>query len=149
MRIEEEIKQTKPFDNSQQKAMINIIYTSNHVKAKMTAHLKQYGITPKQYNVLRILKGAGKPISTSIIKERLIDRMSDASRIVNRLYQKGLVIRMTCGKDRRLVDVTLTDAGLSLLKVIKSNNEMLTDPLKNLSDKEATMLSDLLDKIRD
>ncbi len=148
MNIEQEIKQTKPFENSHQKAMVNLIYTSNHIKAKVNKHLKQYGITSKQYNVLRILKGAGKPISTSAIKQRLIDRMSDASRIVDRLVQKNLVERVTCGNDRRLVDVTLSQDGLLLLNNIQDKKEDLNNLLKNLSAKEANQLSGLLDKLR-
>jgi len=148
MDIEQELKQTKPFENNHQKAMVNLIYTSNHIKAKVSKHLKQYGITSKQYNVLRILKGAGKPLSTSSIKKRLIDRMSDASRIVDRLVQKNLVERITCGNDRRLVDVTLSEGGLLLLNDIQEKKEDLNDLLKNLNAKEANVLSDLLDKLR-
>ena len=98
--------------------------------------------------MLRILKGAEKPISTAIIRDRLIDKMSDASRVVDRLEKKELVTKHTCPSDKRLVDIALTKEGeLLLLEIAKKENQ-LGDVLKNLSEKEVITLSNLLDKLR-
>jgi len=148
MRIEDAIKQSKPFKTSREKVMINLIYTSNHIKSGLADYFKPYGITTKQYNVLRILKGAGKPVSTSYIKERLIDKMSDASRIVDRLYQKKWIDKMTCSSDRRLVDVTINDSGNELLTQVSKNIAKLDAMTQTLTDEEAELLSSLLDKLR-
>jgi len=148
MEIEAALIQKKPFRSSHQKVMINLIYTSNQVKEKVNLHFKPYNITSKQYNVLRILKGAQKPISTSIIKDRLIDKMSDASRIVDRLYQKELIEKVICGSDRRLVDVSLSDKGNELIEEIGKDIDVLDQITNNLNVKEAEQLSRLLDKLR-
>ncbi|MDX1686291.1 MAG: MarR family transcriptional regulator, partial [Saprospiraceae bacterium] len=99
MKIEEAIKQTKPFRNLYQKAMVNLLYTSNWVEERLRELIKPYDITIQQYNVLRILRGSGKPLTTSVIRERLIDKMSDTSRMVDRLCKKGLVDRRQCCVD--------------------------------------------------
>ncbi len=110
--------------------------------------LKPYKITLQQYNVLRILKGASEPISTCIIRERMIDKMSDASRMVSRLEQKGLVVRKSCNIDKRLLDVSLSDKGVELLGQIEANIQQMDLVMCNLSKEEAQLLSSLLDKIR-
>ncbi|MCB0553278.1 MAG: MarR family transcriptional regulator, partial [Phaeodactylibacter sp.] len=107
MRIEEAIQQTKPFRNGHHKVIVNLIFTSNWVQDSIKKALKPFGVTIQQYNVLRVLKGAGKPISTSTIRERLLDKMADTSRMVDRLFQKGLVLRQECEYDKRLVDISL------------------------------------------
>ena len=88
MKIEEAIHQKRPFRNGAQMAMVNLLYTNNWVTDQLRQHLKPFGVTMKQYNVLRILKGAGEPITTSVIRERLLDKMSDASRMVERLPRR-------------------------------------------------------------
>lgn len=148
MKIEKAIQQKRPFRNNYQMAMVNLIYTNNWVTDRLRQHLKPYGITMKQYNVLRILKGAGEPITTSVIRERLLDKMSDASRMVERLHQRGLVSRSTCSGDKRLVDVTLSEKGNDLLANIKHLEERLDAIFQELSEEEAAMLSNLLDKLR-
>lgn len=149
MKIEEAIKQKRPFRNMHQKAVVNLIYTTNWLTDRLREHLKPFDITVQQYNVLRILRGASKPISTSDIRERLLDKMSDTSRMVDRLCQKGLVIRSVCPSDKRLVDVTLSDAGEKLLADLDGMNNELDNILGSLSEEEARQLSDLLDKIRE
>jgi len=149
MKIEEAIKQKRPFRNMHQKAVVNLIYTTNWLQDRLREHLKPYDITVQQYNVLRILRGANKPISTSDIRERLLDKMSDTSRMVDRLCQKGLVERSTCSSDKRLVDVTLSDAGQQLLLEMDRLHEEMDNILGKLSDEQAGQLSDLLDIIRD
>ena len=148
MRIEEAIQQTKPFRNARHKAIVNIIYTNNWVQEQIKSELKPYGITMQQYNVLRVLKGAGNPISTSVIRERLLDKMSDTSRMVERLYQKGLVLRSSCKFDKRLVDVSISPEGEKLLSGLKNINPGLDEILAGLTEEEAEMLSGLLDKAR-
>lgn len=148
MKIEEAIQQ-KHFEHEWQKATINILYTSNWVSQLIKESLKSHDITLQQYNVLRILKGQyPSPVTTSVIRERMLDKMSDASRIVDRLHKKGWVLRQQCPLDRRLVDIVITEAGLELLKTIDLDREQIDFILKNLSEEEARMLNTLLDKIR-
>ena len=148
MTIEEAIKQTKPFRSNKHKAAVNIIYTHNWLSSQIKTQLKPFGITSQQYNVLRILRGANKPISTSSIRERLLDKMSDTSRIVDRLYKKNLVHREECAHDKRLVDVSLSEDGETLLANLELLNEGIDNLLANLEEEEALLLSKLLDKAR-
>ncbi|MCB0584182.1 MAG: MarR family transcriptional regulator [Phaeodactylibacter sp.] len=148
MRIEEAIQQTKPFRNAWHRATVNILYTNNWVQEKIKGELKPYGITMQQYNVLRVLRGAGKPISTSVIRDRLLDKMADTSRMVERLYQKGLVLRNSCRHDKRLVDVSISSEGEKLLDSLKRINPGMDEILRNLTEEEAEVLSELLDKAR-
>jgi DNA-binding MarR family transcriptional regulator len=94
------------------------------------------------------LRGAGKPLSTLQIRQRMLDKMSDTSRIVDRLVKKELVQKVICKTDRRLVDVTITDTGMQLLDRLDSYNEQMDAMLGSLSEEEAKMLNQLLDKIR-
>ncbi len=148
MSIKSDIKQTKPFRNDYHEATVNLIYTYNWVVDQIKQQLKPYGITMQQYNVLRILRGAKEPISTSLIRERMLDKMSDTSRMVDRLHLKGLVVRKTCPSDKRLVDVSLSQAGFDLLADLDQFDHHVDHILKNLNDNEVRLLSDLLDKIR-
>lgn len=147
MSIEKDIQQTK-FRNEYQKTVVNIIYTYNWVTEKTKQIFERGDITSQQYNILRILRGAGKPLSTLQIRQRMLDKMSDTSRIVDRLVKKQLVQKVICKTDRRLVDVTITDTGLQLLDKLDSYNEEMDALLGNISEEEAKMLNNLLDKIR-
>lgn len=147
MRIEEEIKQEK-FKSEHQKASINLLYTSNWLTNKHKDFFSDYEITPQQYNVLRILRGQHpEKISTSDIKQRMLDKNSDVSRIVDRLTTKKLVSKSTCSKDRRLVDVAISKKGLALLKNMDKHVETLNKAI-NLTSQEAEKLNELLDKLR-
>jgi len=148
MKIKEAIQQKKPFRGSRHKAIVNLIFTHNWITDNLRLYLKPYDITLKQYNVLRILKGAGNPISTSDIRERLLDKMSDTSRIVERLYKKGLVKKTTSAADKRLVDVVLSRRGILLLTELEEHTAKMDNLLSILTETEAELLSDLLDKIR-
>ena len=107
-------------------------------------------ITAQQFNILRILRGSfPEPLSTLQIRERMLEKMSDTSRIVDRLIAKGLVKKITCKNDRRLVDVIITDKGKKLLERLDIRQDEIDRVLGNLSEKDANILSDLLDKIRD
>ncbi len=148
MRLEEELKQDK-FQSEYQKAMLNVLFTSNWLESDSARVLKPFGISSQQYNVLRILKGQGEnAISVNDIMSRMIDKMSNASRLVEKLRKKELIERVTCDHDRRQVDVRITAKGLSLLK--QADKEMNQfDIMKDaLTEKEAIHLSELLEKIR-
>jgi len=147
MGIEQDISQAK-FRSIYQKATINFIYTFNWMNEKIKNMLDQYDITPQQFNILRILRGAGKPISTLQIRQRMLDKMSDTSRIVDRLIKKELVKKVVCEGDRRLVDVSISDNGLQLLDRIDLLQDEMDAVFKNLTDDEVIMLNTLLDKIR-
>jgi len=147
MGIEQDISQAK-FRSIYQKATINFIYTFNWMNEKIKNMLDQYDITPQQFNILRILRGAGKPISTLQIRQRMLDKMSDTSRIVDRLIKKELVKKVVCEGDRRLVDVSISDNGLQLLERIDLLQDEMDAVFKNLTDDEVIMLNNLLDKIR-
>jgi len=118
------------------------------VDLELRAYLKPHGITIQQYNVLKILKGAHKPLSTSVIRERMLEPMADSSRLVERLCSKGWVERNACSGDRRLVDVTISSAGLSFLERIPNMDEVLNKLFLKITDKEAATLNKLLNKIR-
>ncbi|HTD92779.1 MAG TPA: MarR family transcriptional regulator [Chitinophagaceae bacterium] len=148
MSIDQDILQTK-FRNELQKAAVNLIYTYGWVTEKSKELFASEDITPQQFNILRILRGSHpQPLSTLQIRERMLDKMSDTSRIVDRLITKGLVKKGTCKADRRLVDVMITDKGRKLLERLDAREDELDNIFGNLSKKEAVVLSELLDKIR-
>lgn len=148
MRIEEEIHQKK-FRNEYQKASINLIYTNNWLTTKQKKFFAEHAITLQQFNVLRILRGQYPgSISTSAIRGRMLDRSSDASRIVDRLTKQGLVEKKICPTDKRLVDVTISEKGLKLLEKIDQSIDELDETVGNLTVEEAQELNRLLDKIR-
>jgi DNA-binding MarR family transcriptional regulator len=128
--------------------MVNIIYTSNWIMERNKEIFDRSGITPQQYNILRILRGAKIPISTLQIRQRMLDKMSDTSRIVDRLLKKELVRKMVCLSDKRLVDVTITPKGIELLEDLDRYNDEMDNLLNKLSPEEVSTLSLLLDKIR-
>ncbi len=147
MGISEDIKQDK-FKSNHQKALINILYTSNWLTERIRVFLSEAGLTTQQFNVLRILRGSyPTPLSTLKIRERMLDKMSDTSRIVDRLVIKKLVSKDTCASDKRLVDISITERGLALLAEL-DKTEGTEELLKILKPEEAAQLSDLLDKIR-
>jgi DNA-binding MarR family transcriptional regulator len=148
MGIENDIHQTR-FRNAHQKAGINLIYTLAWVKEKMRIIFESEDITSQQFNILRILRGSfPQPLSTLQIRERMLEKMSDTSRIVDRLIAKGLVKKIICKKDRRLVDVIITDKGKKMLERLDERQNEMDAVLGNLSEKDANILSDILDKIR-
>jgi DNA-binding MarR family transcriptional regulator len=147
MSLEKDINQ-RIFRNEFQKGIINLIYTYNWMNEKMKSVFDKEGITGQQYNILRILRGAGKPISTLQIRERMLDKMSDTSRIVDRLVLKGLAKKNVCKDDKRLVDVSITAKGKNLLEKIDRYEKEMDAILGNLSETDAKTLNKLLDKIR-
>jgi len=148
MGLEDEIKQIE-FNSVYQKLNINLIYTYNWARDKNNKLFSGFNITPQQYNVLRILRGNyPNPYTTSQIRERMLDKMSDASRIVERLVQKGLIDRSICKADKRLVDVVINKSGMDLLKSMDSKIRKADRFFANLSKKETIQLNNLLDKLR-
>lgn len=148
MKIGEEIKQEK-FTSEYQKAFINILFTSSWLHSENATYLKKHDITPEQYNVLRILRGSHpKPMMLSDVSSRMIDRSSNATRLVEKLRLKGMVKRDICENNRRQVDITITDAGLKMLTKIDMTEASWTAILSKLNEKEATELNRILDKLR-
>jgi DNA-binding MarR family transcriptional regulator len=149
MSLENDIKQ-REFRSESHKAILNLIFTSNVVQDRMSDIFKQYDITFQQYNVLRILRGQHPGhASVNLIRERMLDRMSDASRIVERLRLKGLVERKSAESDKRAVEVTITLAGLQLLDSMQSAVDGFETFVENLDEAETRQLNYLLDKIRE
>ncbi len=142
--ISEDIK--SKFPNNKIKALINIKYTANWLSSNENDFFKPYGISPQQYNILRILRGAGKPIKVQVIKDRMIERAPNATRLMDKLCDKKFIERIRCEHDRRVVFINITKQGLALLATIDTSKKL--DFLDNLTEEEASQLSDLLDKIR-
>ena len=134
------------FPNSKIKALLNIIYTANWISSNQNAFFKPFGISPQQFNILRILRGAGDPIKVQTIKERMLERAPNATRLMDKLCDKLLIERLPCPEDRRVVHIQITNKGLDLINEI--SKEFKEDLLENLTEEESKQLSDLLDKIR-
>ncbi|MBK6988702.1 MAG: MarR family transcriptional regulator [Bacteroidetes bacterium] len=148
MELEKEINQKK-FRSESHKLMVNIIYTFNWLNGQQADFLKPYKITYQQFNVLRILRGQQmQPASIKLIRERMLDKMSDASRIVEKLRMKNLVERHICEHDRRSCQVFITQKGMDLLTEIDKNEAQQTDSMIALSEPEKQQLNLLLDKLR-
>ena len=134
------------FTNNKVKALINLKYTSNWLSSKENEFFKPYGISPQQYNILRILRGAKDKIKVQIVKDRMVERAPNATRLMDKLCDKNLIERERCEHDRRVVFVKITLSGLDLLSTIDDNEKVSF--LEKLTDEEAITLSNLLDKIR-
>lgn len=150
MSIETDIKQTTPFKTPYHRAFVNVMYTSNWVVDSQMRMLKPFGLTLQQYNVLRILRGQHpNPVKVSDITERMLDKMSNASRLVDKLVAKRLVLRTECPSDRRAVDVVITEQGMALLKRLDVH-QTEWDRMQSgkLTEDEAVHLSQLLDRLR-
>jgi DNA-binding MarR family transcriptional regulator len=147
MGIEQDIQQAS-FRNEFQKMGINLLFTANWLNEQIGKILSEEGVTQQQYNILRILRGSATPLSTLKIRERMLDKMSDTSRIVDRLIAKELVLKNTCEKDKRLVDITLSPKGLDLVDQLDQFNDRIDALLKGINASEAATLNQILDKIR-
>lgn len=148
MKIEHAIKQSK-FGSEQHKALINVIYTANWINSIHTRVLKKHSISPQQFNLLRILRGQyPKPATVNLLIERMLDKMSNASRLVDKLVAKKLAERTTCENDRRAVDVRITNNGLNLLNVLDKEEKHMKEAYSQLSESDARTLNRILDKMR-
>lgn len=148
-RIEDKIK-VKKFASEWHKATINIIYTSNWLTLTLEQRANQYQLTLQQFNVLRILRGQyPEPVKNTLLRERMLSKTSDISRLVDRMITKDLLTRANCASDKRAVDLLITDKGLRLLEEIEEEM-MLSDILpKNITEKQCEQLNKLLDKLRE
>lgn len=148
VKIEEEIKQDE-FASSRQKAMVNILFTSSWLSSLHLHLLKPFNVSMQQFNVLRILRGQHpEPASITLVSQRMLDKNSNASRLVDKLLDKELIKRKICKQDRRQKDVVITEKGLALLLQIDESLKDLEKKISHLSDEEAEQLSDLLDQLR-
>jgi DNA-binding MarR family transcriptional regulator len=148
MKLEDEISQRK-FRNERHKVAVNILYTYSWLCSLHNGIFKEHGITAQQFNVLRILRGQGSnPTTIKLVKERMLDKMSDASRIVEKLRQKGYVVRQISDHDKRHVDVFITKKGLKVLEGLDKRDKEFENHSSNLTVKETEQLNLLLDKLR-
>jgi DNA-binding MarR family transcriptional regulator len=148
MRIEDEIKQKK-FKSEYQKILINLLFTGSWISLRESKILKPFGLTLQQYNILRILKGQyPNPATVNLLIERMLDKTSNASRIVDRLVNKKLITRKACPKDRRSVDVLIKAEGIELLRKIEEMQIEEQNEINSLTDSEMKTLNRLLDKLR-
>jgi DNA-binding MarR family transcriptional regulator len=134
------------FENHKIKALLNIIYTANWITSSQNESFKGFGISQQQYNILRILRGANEPLKVQTIKDRMLERSPNATRLMDKLCAKDLIKRLPSEHDRRVVKIEITKQGLDLLNTIPS--DMNKELVKNLSESEAEQLSNLLDKMR-
>ncbi len=149
MSLAEDIKQQKPFRTEHQRAVVNVIFTNNWLMTQQANMMKPYGLTTQQYNVLRILRGQHpKPITVNAIIERMLDKMSNASRLVDKLLVKKLLIRSENKEDRRACDILITQKGLEILSKLDEDQAKFENNFEGITSEEATLLSNLLDKFR-
>ena len=147
MTIEEEIQQSS-FSSAYEKLALNLLYTTRWLEGHLKNRFGEHDLTMQQYNILRILRGSKpEPLSTLQIRERMIDKMSDTSRIVDRLILKKLVTKKTSKVDQRLVEIRITDKGMQLLTRLDDIDQEMSTFLSNISEQEAALVSDLLDKM--
>lgn len=147
-RIEDEIKQSK-FRSEGQKLIINLIYTYNQISGQMATMLQPHGLTMQQYNILRILKGQyPNPSTNNLVKDRMLDRNSDVTRLIDRMIRNGLVTRTSCEKDRRRVDILITQQGLDVLDAIQAQETDLDVIAHRLPEDQQRTMNDMLDRLR-
>ena len=148
MRLEKHIHQNRKFRNEHHKSVVNLILTGNWVNEQMKNLIASTGITTQQYNILRILQGSTKPLTILQIRERMLDKMSDTSRLVDRLIQKELVVKKVNKIDKRLVDIYISAKGKRFLSSLEKIASSIDDIARNLNQKEARLLNQLLDKVK-
>lgn len=147
MKIQDEIKSN--FNNEYHKARVNIHFTHNYLSEQLIEIIKPFKLTPTQFNVLRILRGQHPEVSSiGLIKERMLDKNSDISRVIDRMLTKKLVVRKECKQDRRQKDILISQLGLDYLAKIDAHEKELDKKMQHLSPEEVTLLNQLLDKIR-
>jgi len=150
MGLEEDIKQGKKFDSDYEKLMVNVMYTNSWLTEQQMAIFKPFGITVPQYNVLRILRGAyPEPCTINSLIERMLDRMSNASRIVDRLESKQFVERKVCIADRRAKDVVITEKGLQVLEAVDAQMNQWVKTFNGIDTKMVEVANSTLDAIRE
>ena len=134
------------FPSNRVKAMLNVLYTANWIASYQTEFFKPFGISAQQFNILRILNGSKDPLSVQVIKDRMVERAPNATRLMDKLHAKDYIKRLPSKEDRRVVNIEITKKGIDLLESIP--NTLNSDLFKNLNEEAAGQLSDLLDKMR-
>ncbi|MFD2246959.1 MarR family winged helix-turn-helix transcriptional regulator [Pontibacter ruber] len=148
MRIEDEIQQ-REFTDDYRRLLVNLLFTNNWVNQQQLSFFKQFGLTQQQHNVLSIVRGQHpSPVCFGDIQNRMVDRNSNVTRLVDKLIEKGYVTRDICAANRRMIEVRLTPKGLEKLTQIDSYLPQLLERFHNLSSEEAVLVSNLLDKLR-
>ncbi|WP_192822363.1 MarR family winged helix-turn-helix transcriptional regulator [Rufibacter sp. LB8] len=149
MTLEEELKQ-KTFGSPYKRMVVNVMFTGNWLQKEFSAQIKPYGISMQQHNVLGILRGQyPNPATLGLIQERMMDRDSNATRLVDKLLEKGLVTRCQCSHNRRKVDIIITDKGLELLKQTETIMQQLDEKFAQITEQEAVQIGLLMDKLRE
>ncbi len=148
MRIEDEIHQ-KAFKDDYRRLLTNLLFTNNWINQQLTPFFKEFGLTLQQHNVLAILRGQHPdPVCFGDIQNRMVDRNSNVTRLIDKLIEKGCVTRDICQANRRMIDVRITEPGLRKLEQVDANFPRLFEKLHNLTEEEAVIVSNLLDKLR-
>jgi DNA-binding MarR family transcriptional regulator len=148
MSLKKDIHQHARFHSEHHKSIVNLIYSYNWVVERMKIWLKDEHITLQQFNILRILRGSKTPLSTLRIRDRMLDKMSDTSRLVDRLILKGLAMKKPSQEDKRLVEVSITQKGLKVLERLDDRSGDMDAIVSALSASECKTLNHLLDKLR-
>lgn len=147
--LQSEIKKKQPFASPEQEALLNLLRTSDQIQNRLGKFFRDFGLTPSQYNVLRILRGEAKPLPCLEIVERMIQTVPAMTGLIDRLEQQELVARQRCTQDRRVIYVQLTEKGRELLDQIDRPIEKLQkELLGHLSRADLKSLSELLTKAR-
>ncbi len=148
MEIGKEIK--SKFKTPQQKAFVNLRYTSNWILKKQNEFMSNFDLTMPQFNILRILRGAGEGVFLSVntIKSRMVEISPNTTRLMDKLLEKKLIIRYRCPDDKRIINVAITQEGMNILSEIDQHFDKELTMLNKLSDEEAEILSVILDKLR-
>ena len=144
--IEKEIKTR--FVNNRQKAVINIMFSSNWIRNRDNAILSSHGISLQQYNILRILRGGGEKMNMFQVKDRMIDRSPNVTRLTDKLIDKSLIEKIRSEDDKRVIYIKITESGMNLLSKLDEPMDEGSKYFDTLSEEEAGLLSDLLDKLR-
>lgn len=143
----DDIIQTR-FESANMRAVVNVRYTSNFLSSISNNFMSKYDLTMPQFNILRILRGSGDVMAVNTIKDRMVEKSPNTTRLMDKLIDKGFISRERCENDRRVVYVKITDKGLELLAKLDAAMKKKDLVPKNLTDEEAQLLSDLLDKLR-
>ncbi len=148
-RLQHDLKKKRPFDSPEQEAILNVLRTADQFQNRFGRLFREFGLTPSQYNVLRILRGEGQPLPSLEVAERLIQEVPAITGLIDRLEKQGLVARRRCTEDRRVVYVEITPPGRELLQQLDEPVAQLHQALiGHLSRSELKELSRLLEEAR-
>ncbi|MFT5581974.1 MAG: MarR family 2-MHQ and catechol resistance regulon transcriptional repressor [Psychromonas sp.] len=146
MKIEEVLQ--SDFKSNQVKAVVNLRYTSNFLSSVQNKYMSEFDLSMAQFNILRILRGAKSPLTVNTVKARMIEKSPNTTRLLDKLLQKELIVKIQCEEDKRQTFVEITKTGLQILSQIDQKSDLFSPLSSGLNDQEAQILSDLLDKLR-